>query len=99
LINIVNCAVLTFFPSFSRKNFRYLSVSTFIPIKKELHPYPSFDLGIEPDASPLDKSSSSGDVEKHKLVTFDSRASVKQLKNRGNVSKLLERLNQPKADE
>jgi hypothetical protein len=56
-------------------------------------------LGIEPDASPLDKSSSSDGVEKHKLVTFDSRASVKQLKNRGNVSKLLERLNQPKADD
>jgi len=76
-----------------------ISLYFFNPNKKELHPYPSFDLGIEPDASPLDKSSSSDGVEKHKLVTFDSRASVKQLKNRGNVSKLLERLNQPKADE
>jgi hypothetical protein len=37
-------------------------------------------------------------MEHHEIVTFNSRASVKQLKKSGNVSKLLERLNQPNND-
>ena len=38
-------------------------------------------------------------MEQHRIVTFDSRASVKQLKKSGNVAKMLERLNQPNSDD
>ncbi len=54
---------------------------------------PSADRGIEPDTT------TEPDLERHQIVTFDSRASVKHLKSSANVSKMLERLNQTKPDD